>query len=150
VLVTAASHRDRTDAVAAGLGAVAAEAGQRVVVVQSDGQSPERPALPTSSAGGLTTVTAPAQNGASLAATVLEVRREVASPDTFVVVAVPSPDSSPSAFLLGRTAKRAVVVATAGVTRVQDARRSAELLRYSGVEVAAAILQARRPSKGRR
>jgi len=150
VLVTAASRRDQTDAVAAGLGAVAAEAGQRVVVVQRDGRSPERPALPTSAAGGLTTVTAPAENGASLAATVTEVRREVASPDTFVLVAVPSPDSSPSAFLLGRTAKRAVVVATAGVTRIQDARRSAELLRYSGIEVAAAILQTRRASKGSR
>jgi len=150
VLVTAASHLDHTDAVAAGLGAVAAEAGQRVVVVQTDGRSPERPSLATSAAGGVTTVTAPAQNGGSLAATVTEVRREVASPDTFVVVAVPSPDSSPSAFLLGRTAKRAVLVATAGITRVQDARRSAELLRYSGVEVAAAILQTRRASKGSR
>src|SRR5919204_466293 len=59
---------------------------------------------------------------------------------TFVLVAVPSPDTRPTAVLLRRTAKRAVLAATAGITRFQDARRTAELLRQSGVDVVAAIL----------
>jgi hypothetical protein len=141
VLVTAASSRDHSDAVATGLGAVVAQAGQRVVVVQSDGHSSHRREV-----AGMTTITAPSDNGTGITAAVTDVRkhRDFASGDTFVLVAVPSPDTSPSALVLGRTAKRTVLVATAGVTRFHDARRTADLLRHSGIEVVAGILLTRR------
>jgi Mrp family chromosome partitioning ATPase len=149
VLVTAASRRDHSDAVAAGLGAVAAQAGERVLVVQGDGQAPDH-RLPAAEVAGMTTVAVPSETGAGIAAVVTDMRRELASPDTIVLIAVPSPDTNPSALMLGRTAKRAVIVATAGVTRFPDARRTAELLRYSGVDVVAAILQTRRSPMGAR
>jgi capsular polysaccharide biosynthesis protein len=139
-LVAGASPRDHSSAVAASLGAVAAHAGQRVVVIESDGQ-----AVPRSDVAGMTTITAPHDGGPGITAALTEIRKQhnIASPGTVVLVAVPSPDTSPSALLIGRTAKRAVVTATAGRTRFGDARRTADLLRHAGVEVVAGILLAR-------
>jgi Mrp family chromosome partitioning ATPase len=57
-----------------------------------------------------------------------------------VLVPVPSPDVNPKALVLGRTIKHSVIVATNGVTRFGDARRTADLLRQSGVDVVAGIL----------
>lgn len=152
VLVAAASARDHSEAVAQGLGAVAARAGQRVVVVQADGHSPDPQAAPVRDVDGLTTITPTSENGTGLTTAVANARRQqdIASPGTVVLIAVPSPDSSPNAILLGRTAKRAVLTATAGVTRFTDARRTAELLRRAGVDVVAGVLLPRRSPKPRR
>jgi capsular polysaccharide biosynthesis protein len=60
--------------------------------------------------------------------------------DDFRLVPVESPDVNPKALVLGRTIKHSVIVATNGVTRFGDARRTADLLRQSGVDVVAGIL----------
>lgn len=151
IMVTAASARDHSDGVATGLGSVAAHSGQRVIVVQGDGVSRNgnshghRPSTPREEIDGLMTVTLPATNGSGTAAAVAEVCRQYdfRSSDAFVLVSLPSPDTSPTALMLGRTAKRAVVTATAHVTRYRDARRTADLLRHSGIDVVAGILLTR-------
>jgi Mrp family chromosome partitioning ATPase len=150
LLVTSASAADHSQAVAAGLGAAAALAGQRVVVVQADGQAahdenghtpPNGGWFPRQQVTGMTTVTPPEDGGGTATAvTQLLKQYDFDSADTLLVVAVPSPDTNPIALLLGQTARRAVLAATAGVTRFRDARRTAELLRHAGVEIAAAIL----------
>jgi hypothetical protein len=96
---------------------------------------------------GLTTITAPPDNGQATAAAVADAwkRADGQAANTFVLVSVPSPDTSPTALLLSRTTRRAVLAATAGATRFQDAQRTAALLRNSGVEVVAAILLNGRP-----
>jgi len=74
---------------------------------------------------------------------VAEVRRIRGSDgarDDLALVAVPSPDISPAAVMLGRTSPHAALVATRGVTRFGEARRTADLLRQAGVDVAAGIL----------
>jgi Mrp family chromosome partitioning ATPase len=98
------------------------------------------------------TVAAPSENGGGIDAAVATAteQREGDSAMTVVLVAVPSPDISPAAVLLRRTARRAVLTATAGVTRFQDARRTADLLRQAGVDVVAAILLPRRTAIKRR
>jgi len=58
----------------------------------------------------------------------------------FVLMSVPSPDVSPAALALGRSVKQSIIVATDGVTHFGDARRTADLLRESGVDVLAGIL----------
>jgi capsular polysaccharide biosynthesis protein len=149
LMVTSASADDHSQAVAAGLGAAAALAGQRVVVVQADGQAahdgnghtPNGGWFPHQQVTGMTTVTPPEDGGGTATAvTQLLKQYDFESADTLLVVAVPSPDTNPIALLLGQTARRAVLAATAGVTRFRDARRTAELLRHAGVEIAAAIL----------
>src|SRR5216683_1534254 len=134
VLVTAASTSDNSLAAAVGLGEVALDSGQRVVVVHGNGYAPAPRQLTSGGdIAGLTTIAAEEYNGDSAR--------------TLVLVAVPSPDTSPTAVMLGRTAKRAVLAATAGVTRFRDARRTADLLRQSGVDVVAAILLPRRTAR---
>jgi capsular polysaccharide biosynthesis protein len=137
-LVTAASSRDHSGPVAASLGAVAAEAGKHAVVIQSDGLSVPRPEVV-----GLTTIT-PADHGLDLATALTDMGKQHNAVDGVVLMAVPSPDTSPLALVAGRTTKHAVLTATAGVTRFGDARRTAERLRQSGVEVVVGILLARR------
>jgi capsular polysaccharide biosynthesis protein len=152
VLVTAASAADHSEVVADGLGAAAAHAGQRVVVVQSDGHGTDLNRFVARDVPGMTTINVPNGNGNGAAAAVADVQKkfEFGSSNIFIVVAVPSPDISPAAVQLGGTAKRAVIAATAGVTRVQDARRTADLLRRSGVDVAAGVLLTRRSGRASR
>lgn len=146
ILVMAASARDHSDAVATALGAVAAQSGQRAVVVQADGHAAD-PDWFTPEVAGLTTIAATSDNGIGPARAVAAVRKQYdfESADTLVLVSVPSPDLSPTAIQLGRTTGRAVLTATAGVTRYRDARRTAELLQRSGIEVVVGIVVARRP-----
>ncbi len=147
VLVTAASTRDNSLAAAVGLGEVALDSGQRALVVHGNGHAPTpRQLTPGGDMAGLTTIAAQSNNRADLDAAVASATEEYDgdSAGTLVLVAVPSPDTSPTAITLGRTAKRAVLAATAGVTRFRDARRTADLLRQSGVDVVAAILLPRR------
>src|SRR5216683_3919907 len=150
VLVTAASTSDNSLAAAVGLGAVALDSGQHVVVVHGNGHAPAPRRLTSDGdVAGLTTIAAPSNNRGDLDAAVASATEEYNgdSARTLVLVAVPSPDTSPTAVMLGRTAKRAVLAATAGVTRFRDARRTADLLRQSGVDVVAAILLPRRTAR---
>lgn len=57
-----------------------------------------------------------------------------------VVTSVPTPTSHPVAMALAARTDAAIVVATAGSTRLEDARETAELLRMSGVPLVASIL----------
>jgi capsular polysaccharide biosynthesis protein len=142
VLVTAASARDHSEAVAEALGVVAANAGQRVVVVQSDGHTVDPGRFLRRDDPEITTITVASSNGAGAAAAVAEVEKqyELDASNLFVLVAVPSPDISPAAMMVSRTARRAVITATAGVTRFKEARRTADLLRASGVDLVAGVL----------
>jgi Mrp family chromosome partitioning ATPase len=130
--------------VADGLAAVAANAGQRVFVVQSDGQPPDSRPFLRRDGNGMTTIRVESGDGNGAAAAVADLTKqfEFQSSNLFVLIAVPSPDTSPAAVMLGRTARRAVIVATDGVTRFEEARRTADLLRQSGVELAAGVLLA--------
>jgi Mrp family chromosome partitioning ATPase len=53
---------------------------------------------------------------------------------------VPAPDVSPAALALGRSIQQSVLVATQGVTHYGEVRRTADLLRQSGIDVVAGIL----------
>jgi Mrp family chromosome partitioning ATPase len=140
--VAAASARDNSAAVAVGLGEVALDSGQPVVVVQANGHGPALPRLTGDEDGGMRTIAAPSENRGAIDAAVASAMQQYNgdSVRNFVLVAVPSPDTSPTAVLLQPTVQRAVLAATAGVTRFPDARRTADLLRQAGVDVVAAIL----------
>ncbi len=110
ILVVAASERDKSGPVARGLSSAAAGAGQHAAVVELNGSA------------------------------AIEKHDLESTGDELVLVPVPSPDVNPKALVLGRTIKHSVIVATNGVTRFGDARRTADLLRQSGVDVVAGIL----------
>ena len=57
-----------------------------------------------------------------------------------VVTSVPAPSEHPVAMTLASSADAAIVVATAGRTRLADARETAESLRVAGVPLVASIL----------
>jgi hypothetical protein len=139
--VVAASSRDHSDPVADQLGAEAVKSGHRAAVLQTDG-GPTDESQARARAAGVKTITMP-PNGAATAAALAELARQngdESTSDLFVLVSAPSPETRPTALLLGRSVKRAVLVATTGVTRFSDARRTAELLRQSGVDVVAGLL----------
>ena len=131
-----------------GCGAVCADAqsspaAQRLAVLQADGSSNGQDFTSGSEVAGVTTIKVPSGDGALAALTVTEVFRRNAielAPHSMVLVSVPSPDTTPAALMFGRTVRRAMLVATRGSTRFGDARRTARLLRESGVDVAAGIL----------
>src|SRR5205823_5901871 len=60
--------------------------------------------------------------------------------DELKVIAAPSPDVSSRALNLAGSTDLAILVATAGRTRFGEARRTAEMLRQAGSEVAVGIL----------
>ena len=139
VLVVAASARDHSDPVAGGLGAVAASAGQRVTVMEFDGHSADA-AGKFSQVAGVTTIPMPEALSQSPAGVSRLQGLQGLTDGEFVLMSVPSPDVSPAALALGRSVKHSIIVATDGVTHFGDARRTADLLRESGVDVLAGIL----------
>ena len=139
VLVVAASGRDHSDPVAGGLGAVAAGAGQRVTVMGFDGQARDAAFRPEEVAG-VTTISMPAALSQSPAGVSRLQGVQGLKDGEFVLMSVPSPDVSPAALALGRSVKYSILVATDGVTHFGDARRTADLLRESGVDVLAGML----------
>jgi capsular polysaccharide biosynthesis protein len=145
VLVVAASARDHVDHVAAGLGAVAADSGQRVAVIQRDGHAPATTDLSRMRVAAMNAGATPRGNGAAHTAVAEMAGREsdLDPSNDLVLVSVPSPDVSPAALTLGRKLKQAVVVSTIGVTRFADARRTAEVLREAGIRVVAGIVAPR-------
>ena len=140
VMVVGASERDHVDAVATRLGAEAAQAGQKVAVLQADGDGAHVQTAPQ--LDGLRTIAVYGDRFATAAGlrAVLNGEAREAPQDHLVLVAVPAPDARPSALMLTPEVNGAVVVATKGRTRFGEARRTAELLRQSGVEIVAAML----------
>jgi capsular polysaccharide biosynthesis protein len=138
ILVVAASEKDLSEPVAGGLGAVAAKAGKSVTVIEFEG--PPDPTRARADVPGLTTVTLPETLRHSSASLAGLRRPEGAEDGEFVLMSVPAPDVSPAALDLGRSIKHSVLVATQGVTHFRDVRRTADLLRQSGVDVVAGIL----------
>ncbi len=139
VLVVAASEKDRSEPTAGRLGAVVANAGQRVKVFEYGGQSPASIRARTDPPG-LTTIKIPEALSHSAAGAIGLKGSEGSQDGEFVVMSVPAPDVSPAALDLARSIKQSVLVATCGVTHFADVRRTADLLRLSGVEVSAGIL----------
>src|SRR2546428_50615 len=139
LLVVAASARDYSDPVAGRLGAVAAGAGQRVTVMEFDGHPPGGAGLHPELAG-VTTIPMPEALSHSSAGVSRIPGLQGLQDGEFVLMSVPSPDVSPAALALGRSVKQSLIVATDGVTHFGDARRTADLLRESGVDVLAGIL----------
>jgi len=135
VMIAAASTRDRSDYVAAQLGAVAADSGQRVLVVHTESLSGRQ--LASLNGSLWTTVPVASPNDTHVA---MEALDELGGRYDFAVLSVGSPDTNPSAFSLARSADLAVLVATAGVTRFADARRAAEALRQAGIDLVACFL----------
>jgi succinoglycan biosynthesis transport protein ExoP len=143
VLVAAASMKDRADGVAAGLGVVAAETGQRVLLARSDPtMGLVLPTAANANGSALTTVTLPSENVAQAASALIN-----AGDYDFAVLAVPSVDSSPAALTLARSVDQTILVATVGVTHFAEARRAADLLRQAGGTVAASFLVPRRKQR---
>jgi capsular polysaccharide biosynthesis protein len=140
VLVVAASERDHSDPVAAGLGSVAATAGQRVTVMEFDGHANGSPRPLRSEVPGLTVIAMPTALSESPAGVSRLRGLDGVQDGEFVLMSVPSPDASPAALALGRSIRHSVLVATHGVTRYGDVRRTADLLRQSGIDVVAGIL----------
>jgi capsular polysaccharide biosynthesis protein len=140
LLVAAASSRDHSNDPALGLGAAAAETGERVLVFQSDGggeATVEPPALlPNGDGPRLTTVTMTTNEDAKAAALAWAQDCQY----DLTIVAVSSPESSPYAISAARATDHAVLIATEGKTRFESARRSAEVLREAGATLAASIL----------
>ena len=140
VLVVGASEHDHSAPVAGGLGTVAAGAGQRVTVIEFDGHEIDSSRSFRSEVAGLTTITMPTVLSESPAGVARLRGLEGLQEGEFVLMSVPSPDTSPAALALGRSIRQSVLVATHGVTHFGDARRTADLLRQSGIDVVAGIL----------
>jgi capsular polysaccharide biosynthesis protein len=144
VMLAAASARDHPDGVASEFGAAAAHAGARVLVVRSEA---DRFGIPHPSTNGSTN----GSNGASIttiplpstaeALTGLKALANGGGQYDFTLVSVPSPDSGSAAISLAGTANVVMLVARAGRTRFSDARRTADVLRQSGVELSGSIFE---------
>jgi capsular polysaccharide biosynthesis protein len=148
ILMAAASSRDRSDEPAYRLGSVAARAGQRVLVFQTD-MAPEASAtgfIPNGDASGLTSVTVTSNNDSKAAALALV---QADGHYDLTILAAPAPESSPYTLSAARLVEHTVLVATAGVTHVAEARRTAELLREAGGTVTASLLLPRQRRRGR-
>jgi hypothetical protein len=147
-LLAAASSRDKSEGPASELGSAAAHAGQRVLLyrrrlsteVNGGSELTGFAPMPNSDRWGLMTVTASNGDDAQVATLV----RSGDNGYDLTILAVPSPEVSAYAITMGRTVDHAVLVATAGVTRFADARRSAELLREAGTTIAASLLLTRK------
>jgi capsular polysaccharide biosynthesis protein len=142
VMLAAASPRDHAETPAGELGAAAAHSGERVLVVRADADRsgvPHPAANGSASANGssLTTIALPSSPDA---ATGLKALAGGGGQYDLAVLAVASPDRNPAFFSLAGPARVAMLVATAGQTRLQDARRTAELLRQAGVDLAGSIV----------
>jgi Mrp family chromosome partitioning ATPase len=136
VLLSAATMRDRADGAAPGLGVVAAETGQRVLLARSDPTiGLVLPTVPNANGSALTTVTLPGENVAQAASALIN-----AGDCDFAVRAAPSMDSSPAALTLARSVDKTILVATVGVTHLAEARRAADLIRQAGGTVAASFV----------
>jgi capsular polysaccharide biosynthesis protein len=148
ILLAAASRRDRSDGPASELGSAAAHAGQRVLLyrrrvsTEANGGSELTgfAPLPNGDKWGLMTVTASTGDEGKVASLV---QSDDGGYD-LTILAVPTPQVSTYAISMGRQVDHAVLVATAGVTRFADARRSAELLREAGATIAASLFLTRK------
>lgn len=136
MLVAATSMKDRADELAAGLGVVAAETGQLVLLARSDPtMGLVLPTVANANGSALTTVTLPGENVAEASSALIN-----AGDCDLAVLAVPSMDSSPAALTLARAVDKTILAATVGVTHFAEARPAADLLCQAGGTVAASFL----------
>ena len=144
-MLAAASPRDRADGAASELGAAAAHAGARVLVVRSDVDQVGIPHPSSNGSNGPSVTTIPLP----LAADALNGLAALANGRgqyDLAIVSVPSPENSAAALSVAGTANVVMLVATARKTRYSEARRTAELLRHSGAELAGSIFESKRPA----
>jgi Mrp family chromosome partitioning ATPase len=140
IMIAPATKGDRAEALAVQYGLAAAHAGHRVVVVQADAPADALPRPLSPNGTALTTIPLAAPSDPRLVSRAFtngEGQFDIA------VLSVRSPQVSPTAVLMARTADIAILVATSGVTTATDARRAADSLRQAGVEVAASMLVAK-------
>jgi capsular polysaccharide biosynthesis protein len=142
LMLIAASARDHPDAAATELGAVASHAGERVLVVRSEADLAGLPALSGNGSNGasVTTIALPSTADALKG---LKAMANGSGRYDFAVLSVPSPDRNAAALSLADTARVVLLVTTARQTHFSEARRTAELLRQSGVDVAGTIFETR-------
>jgi hypothetical protein len=143
--------------VAAGLGSAAAEAGDRVLVLHSDGSSwkslqpwPERAAGVV-----LTPAMAAGRNADAVVAALTKAEGQF----DVAFLSVPSPIRSPVPIWLARLVDQVVLVATEGITRRGETSQAAQLIRQAGGRISASVLVSSRdefedaplsPARGRR
>jgi capsular polysaccharide biosynthesis protein len=158
LVVAAASARDRAQPVAMGLGAVAARAGQRVLVVAAEdpGMEPPFSASPSHNYGygqqeleqirsrGRSRPKAPEARANLVAVAAGSATEELlaggSNDHDLVIVASGPPFIDATGIYLAREAEFAVLVATARSTTFRDAQRSAETLQRAGIDVFASVL----------
>lgn len=166
LVVAAAGEGDKAHPVAVALGAVAARAGQTVLVLSAEDpdHGVRAPGPPAGAGGNGSTNGSGGQNGLKvvrrsrariarerLAGGGLEVVRAagdgssspvelVDSGHDLTVVAAPPPYSNATGIYLAASAELAVVVATARSTTFRDAQKTSEALSRAGIPVVAAIL----------
>jgi capsular polysaccharide biosynthesis protein len=145
LMLAAASARDRADGVASELGAAAAHAGARVLVVRSDADTVGIPHPSSNGSNGTSVTTIPLPSTTD-ALTGLAALANGGGQYDFAVVSVPSPENNAAALSIAGTAKLVMLVATARKTRYSEARRTAELLRHSGAELAGSIFESKSPA----
>ena len=142
VMLAAASGRDHPDVIASELGKVAAHSGQRVLVVRSDADRDGLPATGGNGSNGSSMTTIPLPATAE-ALTGLNALANGGGQYDLALVSVPSPDRSAAVLSLAGTANVVMLVTTARKTRYFEARRTADLLRQSGVVLAGSIFETR-------
>jgi capsular polysaccharide biosynthesis protein len=135
LLVVAASSRDRVRPIAAGLGMAAVKAGQRVLVVDAEANAYVMQKQPGNNGSLMTIVSAPSNGDGVVTDGALDGDGKY----ELTIMSAPSPDRDPAALIAARTADVAIVVATAGSTRFNDVRRTAETLRLAGIQVVASV-----------
>ena len=138
ILVTGVTSHDRVDSVAAGMAEAAEESGQRVYVMHANGTAPPAAVSLTSPEMGKgTALSLPPESYSRILAHALD---ETNGGYDFAIVEATSPETSPSAIVLGRSVDHTVLVATAGVTAFRTAQLVADMIRMAGGNIALSLL----------
>jgi capsular polysaccharide biosynthesis protein len=138
ILVTGITANDRSDSVAAGLADAAEESGQRVYVMHANGSAPPAVLSGTSpEVGKGTALSLPPESYSRILAHALD---EARGAYDFAIVQATSPETSPSAIVLGRSVDHTVLVATAGATPFRKAKLVADMIRMAGGNIALSLL----------
>jgi capsular polysaccharide biosynthesis protein len=145
VLMAGASPRDDAGHVATELGSVAADEGDRVLVLQSSGVA----GAPDSRLDGSGPTRMAVDSEKELYRFLADLKQGARRFDV-VLLSMPSPERSPMAVGAVQASDFGILVATAGRTRYADAQRTAETLRSAGLELAASVLLAEPRRNGSR
>jgi capsular polysaccharide biosynthesis protein len=145
VLMAGASPRDDAGHVATELGSVAADEGDRVLVLQSSGVA----GAPDSRLDGSGPTRVAVHSEKELYRFLADLKQGARRFDV-VLLSMPSPERSSMAVGAVQASDFGILVATAGRTRYADAQRTAETLRSAGLELAASVLLAEPRRNGSR